>query len=118
MFIKVLRAKIHRATVTAAEIDYVGSITIDPVLRKEAGIVLGDCVLVADLTNGKRFETYVIDCRPGSGEICINGAAARLVNVQDQIIVMAWAYVTPEEAQTLRPTIVLVDQANKVTKKM
>jgi aspartate 1-decarboxylase len=116
MFIKVLRSKIHRATVTAAEIDYVGSITIDAALRKEAGLVLGDCVLIADLTNGKRFETYVIDGQPGSGEICINGAAARLVNIQDEIIVMAWAYLTPDEAQTFKPTIVLVDEANKVTK--
>ena len=113
MLLKVLKSKIHRATITAADIDYTGSITIDLDLMDAAGIVPGECVLVADMADGARFETYVIEGPRDSGTICINGAAARLVSVGDQIIIMAFAYVQAEEAKTLQANIVLVDQKNR-----
>ncbi len=116
MLLKVLRSKIHRATITQAEVDYVGSITIDRDLLDATGIIAGECVLVADLTDGQRFETYVIEGESGSGIICINGAAARLVDVGDKIIVMAFGYVTPEEARDLAPHVALVDEQNRLTK--
>ncbi len=118
MLLNLLRAKIHRATITEAEVEYVGSITIDADLLDATGILPGECVLVADLTDGARFETYVLQGARGSGVICINGAAARLVDVGDKIIIMAYAYVTPEEAKTLKPSIVLVDDKNKIIKKL
>ena len=114
MFLKVLRAKIHRATVTQAEVDYVGSITIDQDLIDAAGIVPGECVLVADLDNGARFETYVFLGPRGSGTICVNGAAAKLVSVGDKVIIMAFGYLTPDEAADLKPSVVLVDENNRV----
>lgn len=114
MFLKVLHAKIHRATITDANTDYVGSITIDRQLMDAAGMLVGQCVLVVDLANGERFETYVIEGPAGSGTICINGAAARLVNVGDLIIIMAFAYAEPEEAARITPKIVHVDADNRV----
>lgn len=118
MLLKVLRAKIHRATITQAELEYVGSITIDPLLLDATGILVHEDVLVADMTNGARFHTYVIAGEPGSGVICINGAAAKLVKVGDRIIIMAFAYVTPDEAKTLSPSIVLVDESNRMVRKL
>ena len=118
MLIKVLRAKIHRATITEACVDYVGSITIDRNLMDAADIRSGECVLVADLTDGARFETYVMEGAPGSGTICINGAAARLVDVGDKIIIMAFAYATSEEAAKLKPAVILPDEKNRVTEKL
>jgi aspartate 1-decarboxylase len=118
VLLKVLRAKIHRATVTEADLDYVGSITIDPELTDASGIVPGECVLVADLSNGTRHWTYVMEGERGSGVVCINGAAARLVHAGDQVIVMSFAYVTPEEARHLKPGIVLVDDKNRVVRKL
>jgi aspartate 1-decarboxylase len=118
MLLKMLRAKIHRATVTQADIEYVGSIAIDPDLYEAVGILPHEEVLVADLNNGARFETYVIPGQRGSGVICVNGAAARLVATGDRIIVMAFAYVTPEEAKTLQPGVVLVDEKNRVAKRL
>jgi len=116
MFLKVLRAKIHRATVTAADLNYVGSITIDPELTEAAGMLPGECVLVADLANGTRHETYVVQGQRGSGMVCINGAAARLVNAGDHIIIMAFAYVTAEEARQIKPRIVIVNDKNQLAK--
>jgi aspartate 1-decarboxylase len=116
MLVKVLRAKIHRATVTAAQVEYVGSITIDRALMDAVGLVPGECVLVADCTDGARFETYVMEGAPDSGVIRINGAAARLVTVGDEVIIMAFAYVEPAEAKALKPTIALVDGSNKLTR--
>lgn len=118
MFLKMLRAKIHRAVVTQADINYVGSIAIDPDLYEAVGILPHEEVLVADINNGARFETYVIPAQRGSGTICVNGAAARLVQAQDRIIIMAFAYVTPEEAKKLEPSVVLVDDNNQVQKKL
>jgi aspartate 1-decarboxylase len=114
MFIKTLRAKIHRATITEACVDYVGSITIDRDLLEATGIRPGECVLVADLADGARFETYVMEGEPGSGGICINGAAARLVNVGDKVIIIAFAYATLDEADQLTPKIALMDENNRV----
>jgi len=118
MFLKVLRAKIHRATVTQAEVDYVGSITIDRDLLDASGILPGEAVLVADLTGGARFETYVIQAPSGSGMICVNGAAARLVNPGDKVIIIAFAYASPQEAAGISPKVVLVDQDNRVKPKL
>lgn len=118
MLVKVLRAKIHRATITESDVDYVGSITIDRDLLDATGLMPGECVLVADLDNGARFETYIFEGEPGSGVICINGAAARLVNVGDRVIVMAFAYLEPDKARELRPEVALVDEKNKLTRKL
>ncbi len=113
MFTKVLKGKIHRATVTDANLEYVGSITIDPTLCEQAGIVEHEAVLVADLNNGTRHETYVVFGEPGSGVICVNGAAARLVSVGDLVIIFGFVYLTPDELTTHKPRILLVDGANR-----
>ena len=111
-----LKGKIHRAIVKQAELNYVGSITVDPVLMQAAGILEYENVQIVDIENGNRFETYTIAGEPGSGMICLNGAAARMVQTGDKIILMAYAQVTPEEASELRPTVLFVDEKNKVTK--
>lgn len=118
MHLKMLRAKIHRATVTDANIDYVGSITIDPDLYDAVGVLPYEEVLIADLNNGERFETYVMPGERGTGQMCVNGAAARLVHVGDRIIVMAYAYVTPDEAKKLQPNVVLVNEKNQIVRKL
>jgi aspartate 1-decarboxylase len=115
MQLKVLRSKIHRAKVTEARVDYVGSITIDRNLMEAVDIVPGQCVLVSDMTDGARFETYVMEGEAGSGVICINGAAARLVNEGDEVIIMAFAYAQVEQARQLKPKIALVDGDNRLT---
>ena len=116
MTIKMLKAKIHRATVTQAELDYVGSITVDMDLLEQAGILEYEKVQIVDVNNGSRFETYTIAGERGSGVMCLNGAAARMVQTGDKLILMAYAQVTPEEASELRPTVLFVDEKNKVTK--
>ena len=118
MLLKILKSKIHRATITEARIDYVGSITIDADLMDAVGLVKGEAVLVADMTDGARFETYVIEGERGSGVICINGAAARLVSVGDEVIVMAFGYLPADEAAGSRPAIALVDKSNRLTEKL
>lgn len=109
MLLNVLKAKIHRARVTEANLNYEGSITIDKNLLEASGIFAHEQVHVVDINNGNRFVTYVIEGMPGSGAMCVNGAAARLVNPGDQIIVIAYCQVTPEEAQKHRPRVVLID---------
>jgi aspartate 1-decarboxylase len=109
-----LRSKIHRATVTDANVDYEGSITIDSDLMQAAGLVEYELVYVADVDNGARLETYVMTGKPGSGVICMNGAAARLVNVGDRIIIMAYAQVEEPLPPEWHPRIVLVDGKNRV----
>ena len=116
MTITMLKAKIHRATVTQAELDYVGSITVDMDLLEQAGILEYEKVQIVDVNNGSRFETYTIAGERGSDVMCLNGAAARMVQTGDKIILMAYAQVTPEEASELRPTVLFVDEKNKVTK--
>lgn len=111
-----LKAKIHRATVTQADLDYVGSITVDEDLLQQAGIFEYEKVQIVDVNNGARFETYTIAGERGSGIICLNGAAARMVQTGDKIILMAYAFVTPQEAVQMRPTVLFVDEKNRVTK--
>lgn len=106
MYLNILKSKIHRVTVTEANLEYIGSITIDEALMEAAGIYAGERVQVVDNTNGARLETYVIAGKRGSGCICINGAAAHLVHVGDTVIIMAYALMTPEEAKTFKPAIV------------
>ena len=109
-----LNAKIHRATVTDCDLHYVGSITIDPELLTAAGILEFEQVSVVDVDNGARFETYTIAGEPGSGEIKVNGAAARLVHRGDTIIVIAYGSFTAEELADYRPRVVHVDGANRM----
>jgi aspartate 1-decarboxylase len=113
MFLKVLRAKIHRATVTESCPDYVGSIGIDQDLLDASGIRPNEFVLVGNVDDGARFETYVISAPRGSGSISVKGAAARLARAGDRLIILAHAYVTPEEAASLRPAIVHVNGENR-----
>ena len=113
MLIEMLKGKIHRARVTQAELNYVGSVTIDRTLMDAAGILEYEKVQIADVDNGGRLETYVIAGEAGSGVICLNGAAARCVSTGDKVIIMAYAQVTPEEAQSFKPKVVFVDDANR-----
>jgi aspartate 1-decarboxylase len=108
------KSKLHRATVTEANLHYVGSITIDAGLMEAAGVLPFERVQVVDVANGARFETYVVEGRRGSGIICLNGAAARLVHVGDPVIIIAYAMMTPEEARAHRPTIVLLKPDNTI----
>ena len=114
MWRKMLRAKIHRATVTAGDIAYEGSITIDAELLRLADLVPYDAVDIYNVTNGSRFQTYVIPGAPGSGVIQINGAACRLAGKGDTIIIANYAYFTDEEARAHRSRVVLVDARNRV----
>ncbi len=116
MQISVLKSKIHRATVKQAELDYVGSITIDENLMEAAGILEYEKVQIVDVNNGSRFETYVISGEPGSGMICLNGAAARMVQSGDKIIIMCYAQMTPEEFRENPPKVVFVDDENRITR--
>ena len=116
MQITMLQGKIHRATVTQAELDYVGSITVDEDLLDAAGIKEYQLVQIVDVNNGNRFETYTIAGERGSGVMCLNGAAARCVSVHDKIILMAYAQMTPEEAKEKKPNVVFVDDENKISR--
>lgn len=116
MTVTMLKSKIHRATVTQAELDYVGSITVDIALLEQAGIFEYEKVQIVDVNNGARFETYTIAGERGSGVMCLNGAAARMVQTGDKIILMTYVNVTPEEAKELRPTVLFVDEKNQITK--
>lgn len=111
MLIQVIKSKIHRVTVTQAELNYIGSITIDRELMDASGIVEGERVFIVDINNGERFDTYVIAGEPRSGVICLNGAAARRVLPGDVVIIMAYALLTPEEARTFRPRVIFPDTA-------
>lgn len=108
-----LKSKIHRATVTEAHVEYVGSITIDAELMSLADIVPHEKVLVADVDNGVRLETYAIEGPPGSGVVCMNGAAARLVDAGHKVIIMSFAGYEADEARTHRPIAVFVDEENR-----
>ena len=114
MTVEMLKGKIHRAAVVQAELDYVGSITVDEELLEAAGIMEYEKVQIVDVNNGSRFETYTICGKRGSGMICLNGAAARQVQVGDHVIIMCYASMTPEEAKTHRPKVVFVDEENKI----
>lgn len=110
----ILGSKIHRATVTQADLNYVGSITIDRDLVLAAGLIEGEKVSVVDITNGSRLDTYIITGTAGSGAICINGAAAHLINPGDLVIIMSYLQATVEEASTYVPQVVHVDEKNQI----
>lgn len=118
MILNMLKGKIHRATIRQAELDYVGSITIDKDLLDAANILEYETVQVVDVNNGARLETYTIAGERGSGMICLNGAAARLVQPGDTCIIMCYCQMTPEEAETHRPHVVFVDGENAIREVM
>jgi len=115
LFLTMFKSKIHRATVTEAKLNYMGSITIDEALLEAAEILPNEKVQVVNNNNGSRFETYVIKGERGSGVICLNGAAARLVQPGDTVIIISYALLDSREARTFRPAIVMVDGANRIT---
>jgi len=114
MLVTLMKSKIHRATVTDANLNYVGSITIDKKLMDEANILENEKVQVVNINNGERFETYVMPGEEGSGVICLNGAAARLVHPGDKVIIIAYALMDYEEAKNFEPKVVFVDENNKI----
>lgn len=115
MYLTILKSKIHRATVTQSDLNYVGSITIDKKLMDAAGLLEYEKVQIADIDNGNRFETYIIAGEYGSGCICLNGAAAKCVETGDKVIIMAYAQMTPEENEKHYPKVVFVDDKNEIT---
>lgn len=114
MTVTMLKGKIHRAVVRQAELNYVGSITVDPLLLEAADILEYEKVQIVDVENGSRFETYTIAGEPGSGMVCLNGAAARQVQVGDHVILMCYCQMTAEEAKEHRPHVVFVDEENRI----
>ena len=118
MLYTMFHGKIHRATVTEANLEYMGSITIDSDLLQQAGILPGERVQIVDNNNGNRLETYTIAGAAGSGIICLHGAAARKVAVGDKVIIIAYAQMTGKEAEKLVPRVVMVDEHNKVIKNL
>lgn len=118
MQIEFLYSKIHRATVTNANLEYVGSITIDEELMEAANLLEGMKVDILDVNNGERFQTYVIKGKRGNRDICLNGAAARKVAVGDKVIIVSYAMMTLEEKAQFNPAIVMVDEKNNIVKKL
>ncbi len=116
MLIEVLKSKLHCVRVTEANLNYMGSITIDEDLMDAAGMIAGQKVQIVDNNNGERFETYIIKGERGSGCICLNGAAARKVQVGDIVIIIAYAYMDFDEAKTFKPTVVFPDSATNKLK--
>ncbi len=111
-----MKSKIHRATVTQADLHYVGSVTLDSALMEAADLLEGEQVAIVDITNGARIETYVLPGPRGTGVIGINGAAAHLVHPSDLVIIMSYSVVTDEEARSMKPHVVHVDEKNRVVK--
>ena len=116
MYIEVLKSKLHRVKVTQANLNYIGSITIDEDLMDAANLIAGEKVQIMDNDNGERFETYVIAGQRGSGMICLNGAAARFVSVGDKVIIMCYAQMDQDEARGFKPHVVFVDENNRVSR--
>ena len=116
MQLHMFKSKLHRATVTQAEINYVGSVTIDSELLEKSGILPGEKVQIVNINNGERFETYTIEGEAGSGTICINGAAARLVQVGDKVIIIAYALMDEQEARTFEPKVLVMDEHNQIVR--
>ena len=110
MLIEVFKSKIHRVKVTESDLNYIGSITIDEDLIDAAGLIVGERVYIVNVNNGERFDTYVIKGTRGSGEICLNGPAARKVHKGDTVIIIAYAQMSPEEAKTIQPKIVFPNE--------
>ncbi len=115
MLTTLLKAKIHRATVTFTDVNYPGSVTVDPLLLRAAGMVVNEKVLIADCDSGSRMETYIIPGEPGKGEIGINGAAARLTAVGNKVILLTFGHFEPDEIERHESRVVLVDDANRHT---
>lgn len=118
MFRMMMNSKLHRATVTEANLNYVGSITIDRDLLDAAGMLPNEKVHIVNNNNGARFETYIIEGERGSGVICVNGAAARLVQPGDIVIIISYVYVTNQEAASHEPTVLLMDEKNRIQQVM
>lgn len=118
MFRMMMNSKLHRATVTEANLNYVGSITIDRDLLDAAGMLPNEKVHIVNNNNGARFETYIIEGERGSGVICVNGAAARLVQPGDIVIIISYVYVTDQEAAIHEPTVLLMDEKNRIQQVM
>ena len=116
MFVKLLKSKLHRAIVTDTKLHYAGSIAIDSTLLEAAGILPNEFVLVADLNNGNRLETYAVPAEANSGQVIILGPAARLVRPKDTIIVFSFGLYTPDEATKVKPKIIILDENNKIAK--
>ena len=116
MKIEMLYSKIHRATVTDANLNYVGSITIDEELMEAANLFVGQKVDIVNINNGERFSTYVIKGERGKRDICLNGAAARKVHPGDKIIIIAYAQMSLEEAKEFKPAVIIVDENNNIIK--
>ena len=112
MMIEMLKSKLHQATVTGADINYEGSISIDPSLFKKAGMFLHEKVDILNINNGARFSTYIINGK--SGEICLNGAAARLVATGDKVIIVAYTYIDSKDAESWRPKVVILGEGNSI----
>ncbi|QZY54856.1 aspartate 1-decarboxylase [Crassaminicella profunda] len=117
MMLNMFKGKIHRATVTEANLNYVGSITIDQTLMDAAGILPGERVQIVNNCNGARLETYVIEGEPNSGVICLNGAAARLVQPGDTVIIISYCWIDENEGRSFKPKVVFVDEKNQIIEK-
>ena len=118
MFVKLLKSKLHRAIVTDTKLHYPGSIAIDSTLMEAAGILPYESVLVGDLNNGNRLETYAVPAEANSGEVVILGAAAQLIKPKDTIIILSFGFFTPDEAKKLKPKIIILDENNKIKKQI
>jgi aspartate 1-decarboxylase len=116
MIVTLMKAKIHRATVTQADLKYEGSITVDQALLQESGILPYEQVHVYDINNGNRFVTYTIEAPAHSGTICVNGAAARLVHTGDSLIIVTYAQMSDLEAKNFKPRVLLMDEGNRIKK--
>lgn len=116
MLLTMFKGKLHRATVTQANINYVGSVTIDKNLLNESGILPGEKVQIVNINNGERLETYTIEGEADSGMICINGAAARLAQPGDKVIIIAYAIMDEKEARTFQPNVLILDDHNRIVK--
>jgi len=114
MFVKLLKSKLHHAAVTDTKLHYPGSIAIDPVLMEAAGILSYESVLIADINNGSRVETYAVPAKRDSGRIGILGAAAQLIKPQDVVIIMSFGFFTPEEAKEFKPKVVVLGENNTI----
>ena len=118
MFVKLLKSKLHRARVTDTKLHYSGSIAIDSDLMEAVGISPYEAVLIADLTNGNWLETYVVPAEAGSREVVVMGAAAQLIKPKDIVIIISFAFFTPEEAARLKPQVAVLDENNKIEKRL
>ena len=118
MFVKLLKSKLHRARVTDAKLHYAGSIAIDSEMMEAVGILPYESVLIADLSNGNRLETYAVPAEAGSGKVVILGAAAQLIKPKDIIIILSFGFFTPDEVKKLKPKVVVLDENNKIVEKI